>query len=65
MSTAEIFAIAIPILYFLPIFVAWVRKAPNRPVIAVINLFLGWTFIGWVVALAMAYAQPKKKDEHV
>jgi hypothetical protein len=27
---------------------------PNLGSVAVINTFLGWTFIGWVVALAMA-----------
>ena len=29
---------------------AWRARARS----SVVNLFLGWTFIGWVVALAMA-----------
>lgn len=29
--------------------------------VIVINLFLGWTFIGWVVALAMAVSGEEKK----
>jgi len=41
-------------LYFLPLIVAGVRHVPNIGSVAVINIFLGWTFIGWVVALAMA-----------
>jgi len=41
-------------LYFLPLIVAVLRKAPNVGSVAVINFFLGWTLIGWVVALAMA-----------
>jgi len=41
-------------LYFLPTIVATARKVPNVGSVFVINLFLGWTFIGWVVALAMA-----------
>ena len=41
-------------LYLFPTIVGAVRKAPNIGSIMVINLFLGWTFIGWVVALAMA-----------
>jgi hypothetical protein len=41
--------------YFLPLIIAGVRKVPNIGSVAVINLFLGWTFIGWVVALAMAF----------
>lgn len=41
-------------LYFLPTIVAITRKVTNQGSVAVINFFLGWTLIGWVVALAMA-----------
>ena len=41
-------------IYFLPTIIAASRKVPNVGSVVVINLFLGWTFIGWVVALAMA-----------
>jgi Superinfection immunity protein len=40
--------------YFLPSIVAYGRKVTNSGSVFVINLFLGWTFVGWVVALAMA-----------
>lgn len=40
--------------YLVPTAVAANRSAPNFGSIAVINVFLGWTLIGWVVALAMA-----------
>lgn len=40
--------------YLLPTIVAYTRKVPNTGSVFVINLFLGWTLIGWVVALAMA-----------
>lgn len=40
--------------YFLPTIVALNRKVMNQWSVAVINLFLGWTLLGWVVALAMA-----------
>ena len=43
-------------LYFLPAFIA--RKKPNANAVLIINVFLGWTFIGWVVALAMAVSNP-------
>jgi hypothetical protein len=42
------------ILYFVPTIVAATRKVRNLGSVIVINLFLGWTFIGWIVALAMA-----------
>lgn len=41
-------------LYFVPLIVAVIRKVPNIGSVAVIDIFLGWTVIGWVVALAMA-----------
>lgn len=42
------------ILYFAPSIVGAGRHVPNIGSIVVINVFLGWTVIGWVVALAMA-----------
>jgi len=42
------------ILYFMPVIVARVRSAKSFAAIAIINIFLGWTFVGWVVALAWA-----------
>ena len=41
-------------LYFLPSIVAFIRRVPNSVSILIINLFLGWSIIGWIVALAMA-----------
>ena len=41
-------------LYFLPTIVATTRKVRHQGSVVVINLFLGWTLIGWVVALSMA-----------
>jgi hypothetical protein len=42
------------VLYFLPLWVAAARGCKAGAGIGVVNLFLGWTFIGWVVALAWA-----------
>lgn len=41
-------------IYFLPTFVASSRKHLNGTSIFLVNLFLGWTFLGWVVALVWA-----------
>lgn len=38
-------------LYFLPGMIALHRRHPNATAIFVFNLFLGWTFLGWVIAL--------------
>lgn len=40
--------------YFAPTLVARARGVVNPAPTFVVNLFLGWTFIDWVVALAMA-----------
>ncbi|RKN37481.1 superinfection immunity protein [Streptomyces hoynatensis] len=42
------------VLYFVPTAVAFARGVRNAGSVLVVNLFLGWTFLGWVVALAMA-----------
>ena len=42
------------IVYFLPTVVAGSRGHHNSGAIFVLNLFLGWTFIGWVIALVWA-----------
>lgn len=47
------------ILYFVPSVIGFVRKHSSRFGILVLNLFLGWTFIFWVVSLAWALS---KKD---
>ena len=41
-------------LYLLPWAVAATRNRSNVAAIALINVFLGWTVVGWVVALVMA-----------
>lgn len=40
--------------YFLPTIVAFARGAERRKVVAVVDVLLGWSIIGWVVALVMA-----------
>ena len=38
-------------LYFLPTLVAFVRDHKNSAGIVLLNVFLGWTLLGWVAAL--------------
>ena len=42
------------IAYFVPAATAMARSHHNTGAIVMLNLFLGWTFIGWVVALVWA-----------
>ncbi|MFE0131612.1 superinfection immunity protein [Streptomyces sp. NPDC059037] len=46
--------------YLLPSLIAFNRGAELRWVILVINLFLGASFIGWLVAFYLATRQPKQ-----
>jgi hypothetical protein len=55
-------SIAVLCLYFLPTIIALARKVRNQGSVVVINLFLGWTLIGWVVALAMAFRTSTTRD---
>jgi len=41
-------------LYFLPSLIAAARHAHNTTAIFMLNLFLGWTGIGWFIALCLA-----------
>jgi len=41
-------------IYFLPTIIAAARKKDNLLLIVLLNIFLGWTFIGWIVALVLA-----------
>jgi hypothetical protein len=41
--------------YFLPSIVALARSKRDLLSIFLLNLFLGWTFIGWIVALVWAF----------
>lgn len=44
-------------IYFLPTIAALGTKHPQATSVAIINLLLGWTLIGWVVALVMSQWQ--------
>ena len=52
-------------IYFLPTFVAVARKKVNEGAIFVLNLFLGWSLIGWVVALLWALSSPETSEAQV
>jgi hypothetical protein len=47
-------------MYFLPTIVAFNRNRHNKGAIFVLNLFLGWTVLGWVVSMvwAVSSSQP-------
>ncbi|MEU5400957.1 superinfection immunity protein [Streptomyces sp. NPDC005963] len=49
------------VIFLAPALIAFNRTAPNRYLVLVINLFFGATFIGWVIALALALRSPRAR----
>jgi hypothetical protein len=47
-------------IYFIPCFVSGAKHKTNGIAIAMLNLFLGWTLVGWVVALVWACTNDKQ-----
>lgn len=50
-------------LYFLPTFLALARGHPNFFLLAIVNLSLGWTVIGWVGALFWSLTKQPREGE--
>jgi Superinfection immunity protein len=51
--------------YFIPTIVAARRLHRNRLAILMLNIFLGWTLIGWVAALVWACTSDVDRPEPV
>lgn len=58
-----IFFVVFIMIYFIPWMIANARRTRNRAQVRVINIFLWLSFIGRVVALAMAYSPDVEKYE--
>lgn len=61
------FAAIIGGVYFLPTIIAFTKKKANTTSILLLNFFLGWSLIGWVVSLVWATskdAQPQQVIIH-
>lgn len=48
---------------FLPSIIAFRRDHPSRIAILLVNIFLSWTGIAWIVALVWAISHQKDKQE--
>jgi hypothetical protein len=64
---AGIFGLGLPeifilIFYFIPSFTASVKKHPYTTGVFILNIFLGWTIIGWVGALVWAVSVKNKSE---
>ena len=44
----------VTLIHFVPTIIAFKRGAASRWIIFLVNLFLGWTFLVWIIALIWA-----------
>ena len=50
-------------IYFIPTIVGWKTKHVDG--IILLNLFMGWTILGWLGALIWAVSSPSKNGEYI
>ena len=48
--------------YFFPLIIAWRRDHRNTLAIGMLNLFLGWTLLGWIGALIWACTDSRRRE---
>ncbi len=48
-------------LYILPAIIAFTRQHRNKTAITLVNILLGWSGIGWIVALVWAFTNDPAK----
>ena len=54
-----VLVLLIVILYFIPSLIAVSRHHRNKTAIFVLNIFLGWSVLGWVVALVWSFTNDR------
>lgn len=59
-AVAIFFLVICAVFYFLPSAVAYQNKKDDIVAIVILNIFLGWSVIGWVLALVWAFTKNKK-----
>lgn len=50
-------------LYLIPAVVAWKVNHKNKAAVILLNIFLGWTVIGWVGALVWAAMKTQRQTQ--
>ena len=62
-GAAELIVMALFLIpYFIPTIIALIRKKSNTTAIFLLNFFLGWTFVGWIVSLIWAVTKDKEQQ---
>lgn len=58
-----LFVVIVIAFYLLPTIIAVRRKKANSTTIILINIFLGWLLVGWIVALIMALSDDPRPTQ--
>jgi hypothetical protein len=61
-TTTILMVLAIVLLYMLPTLIAFGRAYPRRQDVALVNILLGWTLIGWIAVFlwaSLAHIEPE------
>ena len=61
-TTTVIMLMLVVALYMLPTFLAFSREHPRRHDLAVVNIVLGWTLIGWIGVFLWALLTPTREQ---
>lgn len=62
-GSAIVGAITAAVFYLTPTIIAVIRKQPNKWAIAAMNILLGFTVIGWIIALIWSLTSPTKQQD--
>ena len=62
-SLIVLILIGIAGVYFIPTIISTIRRTKRDAGIFLLNLLLGWTFIGWVGALVWSISDNTRKEE--
>jgi hypothetical protein len=54
------YGVILILLYFVPAILAMLRGHQNAGAIGMLNIFLGWTVLGWIAALVWACTQVQR-----
>ena len=62
-GAAVLLAVVVLLVYFGPALIAYKAGHANTTGVALLNLFLGWTLLGWVVALVWACSRQSAPEK--
>jgi ABC-type transport system involved in cytochrome c biogenesis permease component len=61
-SALGVIIFILAIAYFIPFIIALLKRKSNTIAIFFLNLLVGWTFIGWVIAFIWSLTKDQKVE---